>query len=515
MEQVTGNNRGSRSPQDDHTRRHLRSSLLLLSGRVVSLAINFTAQVVVVRYLSKSDYGALALALSMVAFGTALSVFGLGKTARRLAPLYHEQRAYPKLCGAILLMAATIIILGLLTVVAAVVFAAGFGSQLVSSPAALTLLMLLIVLAPVESLDSLLLSLFAAFARPSAIFVRRYLLGPGLKLAAVVFVVATQGSVVALAVGYTLAGLSGMAFCLVQLCRTFDEQQLWKHFRGRIEFPSRDIFGYSLPQVGSEMAFQLRSLLVVLLLESLVGTAGVAEYRVVCPLARLNEVVIVTFGILFMPTATRMLVNGDQASINRLYWRTAGWITVCSFPLFAACFALAEPLTVAFFGVDYADSAPILALLSVGYYVGAMLGYNAQTLKVFGQVKFVLLSDLFTVATAIVAMLLLIPDFGAAGAAVATCIAMVIRNLVNQTGLFLLTDVRPVHPRCLALYAMVAGGTLALVQVQSAWSPPLAVGLGLTVLATALLVFLNRDWLDLADAIPELGRVPVLGRVLG
>ena len=365
MDQVAGNVCENR---DDRTSRHLRSSTLLLSGRIVSLAINFATQVIIVRYLSKLEYGALTFALSIVALGAAASVFGLGKTARRFAPLYHEQRDYAKLCGAILMMSATIIVLGLLTVLAVVVAAACFGAQFVSSPLALTLLMLLIVLAPVEAIDSLLLSLFAAFARPSAIFVRRYLLGPGLKLAAVLCVVATQGDVVMLAVGYAVAGLLGLAFCLVQLIRTFEEQGLWQHFRGRLEFPGRDIFGYSLPQVSSEMAFQLRSSLVVLLLESLVGTASVADYRVVYPLARLNAVVIVTFGILFMPTATRMFVNGDRSAINTLYWRTSGWITVLSFPMFAACFALAEPLTVAFFGAEYADSAPILALLSVGYY---------------------------------------------------------------------------------------------------------------------------------------------------
>ena len=42
----------------------VRGSSLLMSGRLISLAINFAAQVVIVRYLSKSGYAAYALALT-------------------------------------------------------------------------------------------------------------------------------------------------------------------------------------------------------------------------------------------------------------------------------------------------------------------------------------------------------------------------------------------------------------------------------------------------------------------
>jgi hypothetical protein len=47
--------------------RQIRGSSLLLIGRTLSMAVNFAVQVLIVRYLSKTDYGAFAYALSIVA----------------------------------------------------------------------------------------------------------------------------------------------------------------------------------------------------------------------------------------------------------------------------------------------------------------------------------------------------------------------------------------------------------------------------------------------------------------
>ena len=57
------------APDDAATRNQIRGSSLLLVGRMASLGVNFAVQIIVIRYLSKSDYGAFAYALSLVSLG--------------------------------------------------------------------------------------------------------------------------------------------------------------------------------------------------------------------------------------------------------------------------------------------------------------------------------------------------------------------------------------------------------------------------------------------------------------
>jgi O-antigen/teichoic acid export membrane protein len=71
------------------TQKNIRGSSILLAGRFLSLAANFAIQVLTVRALSKSDYGAFGYALSVVSFCSNLTVVGLDKTISRFVPIYQ------------------------------------------------------------------------------------------------------------------------------------------------------------------------------------------------------------------------------------------------------------------------------------------------------------------------------------------------------------------------------------------------------------------------------------------
>src|SRR5262245_4148100 len=94
------------------TKRHLRGSTLLLTGRVISMVANFVIQVLIVRYLSKSDYGAFAYALSLITLGSSFAVFGFEKTVTRFLPVYQERGEYSKLFGSLIMMVSTVFSIG-------------------------------------------------------------------------------------------------------------------------------------------------------------------------------------------------------------------------------------------------------------------------------------------------------------------------------------------------------------------------------------------------------------------
>src|SRR5690242_7213959 len=84
-------------PLEDHARQHVRGSSLMLVGRGLALGISFLVQVLTVRYLSKSDYGAYAYALTAINLGSMLALLCLDKALARFLPVYHEQQDYPRL----------------------------------------------------------------------------------------------------------------------------------------------------------------------------------------------------------------------------------------------------------------------------------------------------------------------------------------------------------------------------------------------------------------------------------
>jgi O-antigen/teichoic acid export membrane protein len=99
--------------QEEATQKQIRGSSLLLAGRLLAVAVNFSIQVLIVRYLSKADYGAFAYALSIVTLVSSLATFGLDRSITRFLPIYQEHGRYDKMFGTIVMVTGTILSLSL------------------------------------------------------------------------------------------------------------------------------------------------------------------------------------------------------------------------------------------------------------------------------------------------------------------------------------------------------------------------------------------------------------------
>lgn len=498
------------------TKKHIRGSSILLVGRFIALFLNFAVQVLTVRYLSKNDYGAFAYTLSVVSMATSVSLFGLDKAVSRFIPIYQEQKQFGKMLGAILMTLGTIIGVGTSLVVLAYGLQGTLAQTVVNDPLSLALLLSVIALAPVQAVDNWFQGMFAVFASPKAIFFRRHLLGPGLKLTAVLVVLAVQGNVFMLAIGYLIGGVLGLSSYVTMLFHVLKEQGVWQQFKLReATFPFREIFSFSTPLLSTDIVQILKSSMIVVFLEFFRSPTDVAEFKAVLPVAGLNLVVLQSFKFLYTPLAARMFAHKDWKGINDLYWKTAVWITLFTFPVFAVTFSLAQPLTVLLYGDRYAQSGIILAILAFGNYFNAALGFNSYTLRVYGRVRYIVAIDFLSGLMSVGLALWLIPRYGALGAAISTTGTLIIYNLLKHLGLLKGTGIDLFQWRYLEVYLSIllaAGGLLA---VQTMADFPLAVTLILALLVSLFVVRINRDRLDILEMFPELGRLPFIRPILG
>ena len=513
---MTSSVKPPKTTDKDGARGQIRGSSLLLVGRFVSKGVNFAVQVLTVRYLVKSDYGAFAYALSVVAIGTTFVTFGLDRAVTRFVPIYHEHRDYNKMFGTLALVLSSILVLGVGGVLLFYGLQGLLGGQIIDDDQALALLLILIFLAPVQALDTVLNGMFAVFSRPTAIFFRKYVLGPALKLGVVLLLVFSGSSVEFLAVGYLAAGVLAVAIFSVVLIRTLREQGLFQHFHLRsLDIPFGAILAFTVPLLTSDLVYIVMGSVDAILLEFFHGTVDVAALRAVQPTAKLNQIVLASFGLLFTPAAARMFARKDTKGINNLYWQNAIWIAIVSFPVFALTFSLARPITLLLFGEDYSSSAVILALLAFGYYFNAALGQNGLTLKVYGKVRYVMGINIFAALLNLGLNLLLIPRYGALGAAIGTFTTLIIFNILKQGGLRFGTNINLFEWQYLRVYLIIVFAALALLLVQWVTSASAYVSIALAVIASLAVFRLNRDALKVEQTFPEVLRLPLAPWLFG
>jgi O-antigen/teichoic acid export membrane protein len=491
------------------TKRLVRGSSLLFAGQLLSKGSNFALQVMIVRCLSQSDYGAFAYALSIVTFVHYVVNLGMGRAVSRFVPIYHEERDWSRLFGSIAMIALTIVSLGLAIALALHGLKGFVGGRLVSDELAMSLLLVMIFLAPVQALDEMMVGLFASLASPKAIFFRKHVLTPALKFAVVAVLVIQGRDVHFLASGYVAAGVLGVLVYCVLLWRTMENAGILQHFSFRgMKMPWRDILTFSIPLLTTDLVFVVMNTMDAVLLEHFKDTTAVASLRAVQPAAKMNELVMKSFATLFLPMAARLFARQDREGLNKLYWQTAIWIACFSFPVFALTAPLAEPMTVLLYGERYADSAIILAMLSFGYYFNAATGFNGMTLKVYRMVKYVVTLNVVTAVINLLLNLFLIPRWGAVGAATGTLCALVIHNILKQTGLLLGTGISIFDWRYARTYVVIVAASASLLAFALLTSLPPWTSVVLAAVASVLVIRLNRSMLTLIHTFPEIMKLP-------
>ena len=504
---------GARTGSGNETRKQLRGSSLLLISRVLAGSINFSAQVLVIRYLSTTDFGALAYVLSFFGFIQIFVTLGLGGATARFVPIYHEKHEYEKLFGTIFLVVGTIVSTGLLVILAVHAVPEALLRALIDEQQPLLLLPVASMLIPVEAIDNLLTLLFASFARARAIFFRR-LLVPALKLGMVLLVILWQRDVIFLAYGYLTISVLGVLIYSGMLIHLLHGQGLFQHFRLQtITVPVKELFTYALPLLMLNLLGVVMRSVNVFLLGYFHGTSEVAFFRVVLPAVLMNHLVMTSFTLLYTASAARLFAKQDTSSMNDLYWQTAAWMAILSFPIFVVTFSLAHPVTVLLYGTRYENSSIILAVLSLGYYCTIALGFNELTLKIVGKMRYVLILNVLAAILHIVVNLLLIPRYGALGAAIGTAGTMIVRSLLMQVSLRLSSGLRIFDYQYLSFYLLIMLSIflLSLIKFFNVFNTYYI--LALVCLIYIILVIMSKKYLNVAGNFPELLKIPFMRRL--
>src|SRR5258706_14623663 len=115
--------------------------------------------------------------------------------------------------------------------------------------------------------------MLAVFVSPRAIFFRRHILDPGLRLLVIFLLIFLQGNVYLLSTGYVVASAIGVALYIGILIQHLRKQEFAKMFNFKtIKFPIKEVFTFSITLLTTNFVYLLRHQLLVVFLEHFLGT---------------------------------------------------------------------------------------------------------------------------------------------------------------------------------------------------------------------------------------------------
>ncbi len=396
-----------------------RMSLIAFSIRIANALIAFVSQVILARWMGSFEYGIYVLVwVSMIIIGS-ISCLGFDTAIIRFISEYREKSMWPQLRGVHLtgrllaMLAATLIA----AIGMAVVW--GLGDHIDSHyivPFTLGLICL-----PMIALSDILQGVARANSWAVAALSPAYLVRPVLIL---VFMAGAIGLGLAPTAQTALMAAIAATYLttvvqFVLITARVDRQLV----SGPRQYQMRQWLVVSMPIFLVEGFFFLLTNADVLMIGRFLPPSDVAVY-----FATVKTLALVHFASFAVKAGVaqryaQISQGGNRAALEAFARETAAWTFWPSLAMALLVLALGQPL-LELFGPGFQQGYPLLFVLSAGVVLRAGVGPAESLLTMTGNQNVCAVVYALTLGVNVTLNLLLIPQFGLWGAAIATAIAL-------------------------------------------------------------------------------------------
>jgi O-antigen/teichoic acid export membrane protein len=234
----------------------------------------------------------------------------------------------------------------------------------------------------------------------------------------------------------------------------------------------RDFWRFTGPRALASVAQLALQRVDVLLVAALGGLVPAAVYAVAGRFVVLIQFANQGISQSVQPRLAEALATGDYPAANRLYQTATGWLVLVTWPI-NLLVVLFAPVYLRLFGDGYPAGAPVVVVLAVAMLVATGCGMVDMVLAMAGRTSWNLVNVLIALAVTVGLDLVLIPRYGALGAAVGLACAMVANNLLPLVQVYRALGLHPfgrgtraaaaLSLTCFGVLPHLAGPTVGLV----------------------------------------------------
>lgn len=191
----------------------------------------------------------------------------------------------------------------------------------------------------------------------------------------------------------------------------------------------REFWRFTGPRALASVAQLALQRVDVLLVAALGGLAPAAVYAVAGRFVVLIQFANQGISQSVQPRLAEALATGDREHANHLYQTATGWLVLVTWPINLLVIQLA-PLYLRLFGAGYTAGRTVVVVLAGAMLVATGCGMVDMVLAMAGRTSWNLVNVLIALGVTIGLDVLLVPRFGALGAAIGLACAMVANNLL-------------------------------------------------------------------------------------
>ena len=412
--------------EDGHLKELVRGSLAFASLRLVGAPLGYLFAVLIARIYGPSPLGMLALASTIMAVGSLFATLGMGNALLRFVA-EHCARGEKATARAFYMKGVQLCTLASVVITAVVYFTAPHISEVVFKKPHLTPY---IQVASLGLLPGVLFAINIETLRALK-HIKRYTFMQSVAMHVLLMFFFLIGYY---AFGYREVMLLILIGVFTSLVLFFVSTLLvWKEFShiepAPVTVSAGQMLSVSLPMLMTGALFMVMSWTDIIMLGMWRTDAEVGVYNIAMRLAMITSFPLAAINSIAAPKFAEFWGRQDMEGLKRIAQQSTRLIFWTSAPVLAL-YLLFPSFFMGIFGDEFRVGALALVILSVGQFVNAASGSVGYILQMTGKQN--VLSNIVFGASLINILLnyILIPKFGIYGAATASCVAVVILNLL-------------------------------------------------------------------------------------
>jgi O-antigen/teichoic acid export membrane protein len=481
---------------DETLKKVVKGTTIVLAGTIVGTLLGFASRVIVVRYITQSEYGVFSLAVTLVGVFSVIATLGLGEGAARYIAYFRGKNEPSKIKGVVFSSLGFTLIASVLLSIALFFTSDILSTRAFSDPDLSTPLKIFSAAIPFSVLTSMLITIFRGFDRVDVqVYFQNILHTALFPLLLGIIIFFGLGFL-----GVIYASLAATVItCLALAIYTIKKAPLPLRTGESASPIGKELLLFSLPLLATSMFAMVILWTDTLMLGYFKTSSEVGLYNGALPLARLISIPYTSMAFIYVPVVSQLYSRGLMKEMKRSYQVLTKWIFSLSWPL--ALILLLFPVTTLnfFFGYQYTEAATALRILTLGLLCDTFLGANAMTLLVLGQPRLIMWASLIGASLNVVLNAILIPPLGITGAALASMVSYFAANTFCSTKLYQLSKVHPFTKNYLKPF--IASGIIIFIIYALAtslltvtfWMLPLFLVLFLAIYGLSLLLTKSFD----------------------
>lgn len=393
--------------------------------KVIGAALGFIAHVVLARLLGVEEYGVYLLVWTWVVLLDQFTRLGFDKAIVRFVPQFNARGHFTKIRELISASTRATLLASSVVALSGIAFVVYLDDWLKPGNDKAFIIGLLVL--PLVTLNEMRQCTLRGLKLVSLALVPQIVVRHSLLIV---------GALILLGVAQNVGSSTALVLTLVVFSVTLGISTLWVHRHlptregdnGTGDYGNENWIGKALPFLITSSAGFLQRRIDVVVLGAFAAASEVGEYGAAVRVLTLVSFGLGIVGMAVTPFFSELHDNDEYEKLQKL----VGFITlaVSAFTItVGGAVVIAGPWVLSIFGPEFVDGYGVMVVLIIGSLFAALAGPCAHLLMMTGHEGFTSRAEGIAAGANLVLNFILVPLYGAYGAAVATVITVSVRNI--------------------------------------------------------------------------------------